>query len=300
MNLLEEKFLEHLKLNLNFSNYTLIAYKHDIDVFFDFVNEKDLDFENFSRTNIRDFIKYRLDKKDSIRTVKRRISALNKFYEYLVKNNYIETNNFVGIRLKSRENTLPNILFESQINRLLDENNKRTDFYKERDQAILELMFSSGIRCSETINLKLTDVNFSLNVSLINGKRNKQRYVPFSPNAKQALISYIENTRKVLMNKNSNYEDKKYLFLNKNGSKLSARGLEYIFKTITLKTGIAFEFNFHPHSLRHTFATHLLNNGADIKTIQELLGHSSLNTTQIYTHVSLEKLKEDYNKYFPK
>ena len=300
MNLLEEKFLEHLKLNLNFSNYTLIAYKHDIDVFFDFVNEKELDFENFSRTNIRDFIKYRLDKKDSIRTVKRRISALNKFYEYLVKNNYIETNNFVGIRLKSRENTLPNILFESQINRLLDENNKRTDFYKERDQAILELMFSSGIRCSETINLKLTDVNFSLNVALINGKRNKQRYVPFSPNAKQALISYIENTRKVLMNKSSNYEDKKYLFLNKNGSKLSARGLEYIFKTITLKTGISFDFSFHPHSLRHTFATHLLNNGADIKTIQELLGHSSLNTTQIYTHVSLEKLKEDYNKYFPK
>ena len=300
MNLLEEKFLEHLKLNLNFSNYTLIAYKHDIDVFFDFVNEKDLDFENFSRTNIRDFIKYRLDKKDSIRTVKRRISALNKFYEYLVKNNYIQTNNFVGIRLKSRENTLPNILFESQINRLLDENNKRTDFYKERDQAILELMFSSGIRCSETINLKLTDVNFSLNVALINGKRNKQRYVPFSPNAKQALISYIENTRKVLMNKSPNYEDKKYLFLNKNGSKLSARGLEYIFKTITLKTGISFDFSFHPHSLRHTFATHLLNNGADIKTIQELLGHSSLNTTQIYTHVSLEKLKEDYNKYFPK
>ena len=300
MNLLEEKFLEHLKLNLNFSNYTLIAYKHDIDVFFDFVNEKDLDFENFSRTNIRDFIKYRLDKKDSIRTVKRRISALNKFYEYLVKNNYIQTNNFVGIRLKSRENTLPNILFESQINRLLDENNKRTDFYKERDQAILELMFSSGIRCSETINLKLTDVNFSLDVALINGKRNKQRYVPFSPNAKQALISYIENTRKVLMNKSPNYEDKKYLFLNKNGSKLSARGLEYIFKTITLKTGISFDFSFHPHSLRHTFATHLLNNGADIKTIQELLGHSSLNTTQIYTHVSLEKLKEDYNKYFPK
>ena len=300
MNLLEEKFLEHLKLNLNFSNYTLIAYKHDIDVFFDFVNEKDLDFENFSRANIRDFIKYRLDKKDSIRTVKRRISALNKFYEYLVKNNYIQTNNFVGIRLKSRENTLPNILFESQINRLLDENNKRTDFYKERDQAILELMFSSGIRCSETINLKLTDVNFSLNVALINGKRSKQRYVPFSPNAKQALISYIENTRKVLMNKNPNYEDKKYLFLNKNGSKLSARGLEYIFKTITLKTGISFDFSFHPHSLRHTFATHLLNNGADIKTIQELLGHSSLNTTQIYTHVSLEKLKEDYNKYFPK
>ena len=300
MNLLEEKFLEHLKLNLNFSNYTLIAYKHDIDVFYDFVNEKDLDFENFSRTNIRDFIKYRLDKKDSIRTVKRRISALNKFYEYLVKNNYIQTNNFVGIRLKSRENTLPNILFESQINRLLDENNKRTDFYKERDQAILELMFSSGIRCSETINLKLTDVNFSLNVALINGKRSKQRYVPFSPNAKQALISYIENTRKVLMNKNPNYEDKKYLFLNKNGSKLSARGLEYIFKTITLKTGISFDFSFHPHSLRHTFATHLLNNGADIKTIQELLGHSSLNTTQIYTHVSLEKLKEDYNKYFPK
>lgn len=300
MNLLEEKFLEHLKLNLNFSNYTLIAYKHDIDVFFDFVNEKDLDFENFSRTNIRDFIKYRLDKKDSIRTVKRRISALNKFYEYLVKNNYIQTNNFVGIRLKSRENTLPNILFESQINRLLDENNKRTDFYKERDQAILELMFSSGIRCSETINLKLTDVNFSLDVALINGKRNKQRYVPFSPNAKQALISYIENTRKVLINKSPNYEDKKYLFLNKNGSKLSARGLEYIFKTITLKTGISFDFSFHPHSLRHTFATHLLNNGADIKTIQELLGHSSLNTTQIYTHVSLEKLKEDYNKYFPK
>ena len=300
MNLLEEKFLEHLKLNLNFSNYTLIAYKHDIDVFFDFVNEKDLDFENFSRTNIRDFIKYRLDKKDSIRTVKRRISALNKFYEYLVKNNYIQTNNFVGIRLKSRENTLPNILFESQINRLLDENNKRTDFYKERDQAILELMFSSGIRCSETINLKLTDINFSLNVALINGKRNKQRYVPFSPNAKQALISYIENTRKVLMNKSPNYEDKKYLFLNKNGSKLSARGLEYIFKTITLKTGISFDFSFHPHSLRHTFATHLLNNGADIKTIQELLGHSSLNTTQIYTHVSLEKLKEDYNKYFPR
>ena len=300
MNLLEEKFLEHLKLNLNFSNYTLIAYKHDIDVFFDFVNEKDLDFENFSRTNIRDFIKYRLDKKDSIRTVKRRISALNKFYEYLVKNNYIQTNNFVGIRLKSRENTLPNILFESQINRLLDENNKRTDFYKERDQAILELMFSSGIRCSETINLKLTDVNFILNVALINGKRNKQRYVPFSPNARQALISYIENTRKVLMNKSPNYEDKKYLFLNKNGSKLSARGLEYIFKTITLKTGISFDFSFHPHSLRHTFATHLLNNGADIKTIQELLGHSSLNTTQIYTHVSLEKLKEDYNKYFPR
>lgn len=306
MNKSEQEFLEYLKHDLQYSDNTIIAYKQDIDIFLDFLFLNGYDYTDIDKLVIRNFMQSRMNyvnsrgNKENERTLRRRICSLRKFYKYMFKRNIVSSNPFLMIRQPKMHKKMPDVLYESQIEQLLFENSKRTDKLKDRDQAILELMYSSGMRCSEVVNLKTIDIDFSSRVLRIFGKGKKERIVPFSETAKISLINYIKNFRKLLLEECPIEERTNYVFLNSKGKKITTRGLEYIINSIVKKTGLTLGFDLHPHTLRHTFATHLLEGGADLRLIQELLGHESINTTQIYTHVSKEALKKQYNEYFPK
>lgn len=298
-------FLSHLKHHLNLSENTIKAYSQDITLFEDFLIEHKIDFKNVKRDDVRLFMATRLKtttyrgNKESQRTLRRRISSLKKYYSYLYEEKLVDTNPFLLIVSPKKHDKMPEVLYESQIKKLLIENNKRNDELASRDQALLELMYASGLRCSEVVNLKIEDISFPSRYMRIIGKGNKERIVPFSETARIAMINYARFLRVDLLKNNNIEKNYPYFFLNSKGQKLTTRGLEYIMKEIIKKTGLSFGFNLHPHVLRHTFATHLLDKGADLRMIQELMGHESIGTTSIYMHVSKEKIKNEYNKYFP-
>lgn len=303
MNRTEKEFLTYLKVNKNYSDYTISSYQRDLDLYFEFLVLNDYDFQNVNTKIIREFMESRLIKDDSNgdskRTLHRRIACLRTFYNFLYSKNLVKSNPFLSIRMKNETNKLPQVLTEEQVNLLFSMNKKRTDEMMIRDQAIMEVLYSSGIRCSELINIKITDIDVKTRTIRVYGKNMKERYVPFSEDAKNSIMEYSKNLRKLLLEKSTKLESKKILFLNSKGDALTSRGLEYILAAIEKKSGLIFGFPLHPHIFRHTFATRLLDRGADIKIIQELLGHESINTTQIYTHVSKESLISEYNKYFP-
>ncbi len=306
MNNYEDIFLKYLKNNLNYSDYTIKSYKQDLDLFFEFLDKRKIDILEINIDIIRDFISERLSHKtyrgnnESYRSIKRRLSSLRKFYNFLMSNNIIDNNPFLLVKTPKNETKLPEVLYQKQVENLLNKNKTRNDILKDRDQALLELMYSSGLRCSEVVELKLSNIDINSRIMKILGKGNKERLVPFSQDAKFYLEEYLNNLRVMLLSKAKNSESKYYVFLNSKGDKLTTRGLEYIIKEISKKNGLDLGFDFHPHVLRHSFATRLLENGADLRIIQELLGHSSINTTQIYTHVSKEKVKKVYDESFPK
>ncbi len=305
MNKYEEDFLLYLKYNLNYSDNTIKSYKQDIDLFYSFLETKNNNLLNINLDIIRDFIANRLThetyrgNKESYRTIKRRLSSLRKFYNYLLNKEFINSNPFLLIKTPKNHNKLPEVLYQKQVEDLLNKNKTRIDFLKDRDQALLELMYSSGLRCSEVVNLKLQNIDIKSRFMRVLGKGNKERLVPFSNDAAFYINEYINTLRSKLLLNSKNNDSSEYLFLNSKGNKLTSRGLEYIMKEISKKNGLDLGFDFHPHVLRHSFATRLLENGADLRIIQELLGHSSINTTQIYTHVSKENVKKAYDEYFP-
>ncbi len=176
-------------------------------------------------------------------------------------------------------------------------NAKRTDELMERDQAILELLYSSGLRASELVALTYRQIDFRVRSIRVKGKGNKTRIVPFSKSAETAMKKYHASSRPALLAKSKADVKSDKFFLNDRGEGLTVRGLEYILRAVEEKTGLY--LGLHPHELRHTFATHLLENGADLRLIQELLGHETIDTTQVYTHVSKEKMKEQYDTFFP-
>ena len=300
----KEDFLLYLKHNLNYSINTINSYKQDLEIFEDFLNENNINYYELSVNDIRLFISLRLThltyrgNRETYRSIKSRLSSLKKFYNYLLNLGSIKSNPFVLIKTPKKEIKLPEVLYQKQLDELMSKNKLRNDNLKDRDQALLELMYSSGLRCNEVINLKLNQIDFDNRIMKILGKGNKERLVPFSKDALESVLNYINGLRKELLLLSKNNTE--YLFLNSKGEKLTPRGLEYIIKIIPSKCGLDLGFDLHPHVLRHSFATRLLENGADLRLIQELLGHSSIGTTQIYTHVSKQKMKEEYNEFFPK
>ena len=306
MNRIESEFIDYLRHDLQYSENTLIAYKQDLECYFDFLYAKNIDFTKINKVEIRSFMHERLSyvnakgKLESERTLRRRICCLRKFYKYLLKREIVTSNPFLAIRQAKVHNKMPDVLYSSQIDELLKRNSERTDELKDRDQALLEIMYSSGLRCSEVVNLKVSDVNFASRFIRVFGKGKKERIVPFSESAKITLVRYVKGLRNELLSRNENRSGNSYVFLSSKGEKLTNRGLEYIMQTIVKKTGLNLGFELHPHTLRHTFATHLLEGGADLRLIQEILGHESINTTQIYTHVSKDTLRAQYDMYFPK
>ena len=253
-----------------------------------------IDWLKLSSRDIEIFIQYLAQKKDKRSTQSRKISTLRSFYRFLNKRNIIPVNPVELISLRGDHKNLPEFLYSDEMVKVLKSISTTTPLGL-RNMALLELFYATGMRVSEISNLKLDQIDFELNLILVHGKGNKDRYVAFGEEAKTALNNYLVEARKKLLLHKTDYG---YVFLNSNGNMITSRGLEYIIKNIFLNAGIS--ASVHPHMLRHTFATQMLNNGADLRTVQELLGHESISTTQIYTHVTKQHLCDIYHKYFPR
>ena len=279
-------FLIYLDKELNFSPNTIDSYKKDLADFFCFINKNNIDYLKINRQDIRGYLKYLDESKLKNSTIARRISAIRSFYNYLLTKGIIDNNIFNSIRNPKLEKKLPNYLSYEELSKILDNIDTSTPIGL-RNRLLIEMFYATGCRVSELINIKLIDINFSNKSIKIMGKGKKMRVVYYGEYAQDYLDKYL----KTGFNK-----DSKYLFLNDKKKHLSINDVENIIKelvkNLSLKTHVT------PHTLRHTFATHLLNNGADIKTVQELLGHASLNTTGIYTHISNDRLKEVYLQVF--
>lgn len=279
-----DKFLFFLKVELNYSELTIKSYQLDLTDFFRFIESKKINYLTITNHDVRGYLKY-LDScnlKNS--TISRRISTLRTFYNYLVDENIVENNVFHNVKNPKLEKKLPNYLNYNEMEELLESIDISTTEGLEK-RLLIEMFYSTGCRVSEMINVKISGIDFTNKTIRIMGKGSKERIVYFGDYASKYLDNYL-----------SKVKCDKYLFTNKKGEKLTINEVEQIVKDIMKH--ISIKTHVTPHTLRHTFATHLLNNGADIKTVQELLGHANLSTTGIYTHVSSDRLKDIYFKTF--
>ena len=279
-----ERFVEHLKLDLNYSDRTIESYLQDIESFEKYLNEVGHSFKDANPQLIRMYLSKQMEEGKTNVTCCRRIAALRHFYSFLFKSNFVKTNPFLLVGAPKKEIRYPEALYLEQIEMLFAKNRERIDDLRFRDQAIIELLYASGIRVSELVNIKMNKIDLKNRTIRILGKGRKERIVMFSKSCQSTLVEYLK--------KNPLRGSNEYLFTNAKGDQLTTRGVEYILKQVQEKCGI--QLGLHPHLLRHTFATHLLEGGADLRVIQELLGHESINTTQIYTHITEEAMKNQF------
>lgn len=290
-----ENFTKYLQNERRYSEKTVLNYKRDVQDFFKFLFLRNTRIESVNKYDARKYLAQLNDKYDP-RSVSRKIASLRHFYKYLIYINELIINPFLTVKPPKQPIKYPKVLYLEEVKALFKANSERKDRLKDRDQAILEFLYSSGMRVSEIIKIDITDLDFNKRVVRVVGKGRKERLITYSNQAKESLTIYLSGLRKQL-SKNAEVKSTA-LFLNYKGERLTSRGVEYIFTMIQAKTGQ--ELELHPHTLRHSFATHLLDNGADLRTIQELLGHESINTTQIYTHVTTETMLEQYSKFHPR
>ncbi len=285
-------FLTYLVDIRGCSEMTALGYGEDVAGFLSFIKENNIEKKDVDRETIRTFLLELNIKGIARSSIKRCVSALRHFYTYLYKYKGYETNPFELVSSPKAEKKLPSFFTEKEMCDFLDTNSKREDRNAKRDQAILELMYATGLRASETVGLKISDIDFDEKLIKVVGKGEKERIVPFSETAKNAVLEYMNGYRETCIKDNTS----DILFINSKGEPLSERGLQYIVKESARKCGIT--INVHPHMIRHSYATTLLSNGVDIRIIQELLGHSSIGTTSIYTHVTFEDLRKTYEECF--
>lgn len=278
-------FKNYLELERNYSNNTSLSYVKDVTLFSDFI-KKDL-----LLIDKKDIEKYIRSLNKSSKTISHVISSLKSFYNYYMRMGNINSNPTDEIDRPKIEKKIPEFLTLEEVSSLL--NFKVNNEFEARNKAILELLYSSGLRISELTSLELSNIDLDECLVRVMGKGSKERIVPLGDYAIEALKEYIYFYRPMLNKNNSSY-----IFLNNRGGILSRQFIFKIIKEECIKKGI--RKNVSPHTLRHTFATHLLKNGADLRIIQELLGHENLSTTQIYTHLTNDKLKHDYEDYFPR
>ena len=287
-----EDFIVYLRIDKKYSENTIDAYHSDLMRYYKYVNEVEhKDFSTIKKKEIKNYLNYLNDSGLDQRTVSRNISSIRSFYKFLLIEKYIKTNPSDLLELPKRKKTLPKVLSMEEIDRLLDI--PLSDPYSYRNKAMLELMYATGLRVSELMNLKIHDVDLSMAYVRTVGKGGKERVIPIGDIALEALKTYMEEYRSLLLKgKVTNA-----LFLNNHGVGMTRQGFFKILKKLAKEKNIKTPFS--PHTLRHSFATHLLNNGADLRSIQELLGHSDISTTQIYTHISNQRLKENYQNFHP-
>ena len=280
-------FLRYLKEEKNYSKFTIINYGKDLKLFLDFLNcEKISKLENVDYPIIRSYLSFLYEKDYSKKTISRNISTLRSFFKYQKSQNMVSKNPMTFVENPKLDKRLPKVLYTKDLETLLNTPDCNTPL-GQRNCVILEMFYSTGIRVSELVNLKVSDIHFYDKKIKILGKGSKERYVLYGSVLEKKLNLYLQNGYQEL---NKNKSD--FIFLNKNGNPLTTRGVETILDQVLKKSGL--NYHISPHVLRHTFATDMLNNGADLKIVQELLGHENLATTQSYTHVSNERLRQVY------
>lgn len=285
-------FISYLTNNKRYSPYTITSYKKDTYDYLEFLKKNNIDIKNSNYKIVEEYSKYLYKKKLSKRSIARKYSSIRTFYNYLEKKNILENNVFNLLENPKKEEKLPRFINEYELDKMFEipDNSPKG----QRDRLILELLYGTGVRVSELVNIKINNIDFNNNSIKVRGKGNKDRYVFYGKYCKEAINNYIKNGRISLLNGQTS----DYLLLNRFGKNISVVSIRKILNEII--NNCSLDIKISPHVLRHTFATHLLNEGADIMHVKELLGHSSLSTTSIYTHVTNEKIKEVYYKTHPR
>jgi tyrosine recombinase xerC len=286
------EYIRELSINKNYSENTIEAYKRDLNEYFSYLKNNNKNYLSIDYDSIRKYLSYLNDKKDTNTTISRKISSLRGFYSYLRLNEKIKNNPFKLINLPKKEQKLPRFFYYNELEELFAACDTSTSL-GQRNLAILEVLYATGTRVSELINIKLEDINFSEKQIKVLGKGNKERIVFLGEYAVDALEDYL-NDGYLFLNK----YNLDYVFLNHLGNKITRRGIEDILTKLIKKTSI--DKKISPHMIRHSFATHLLNEGCDLESVQEMLGHESISATAIYTHVTDDRIKEIYFKAHPR
>jgi integrase/recombinase XerC len=287
------RFLLYISDERRYSAHTIKAYQNDLSTFSDFL-DTEFEINDLSYATpemIRSWVVSLMDNKTSPRSVNRKVSSLKSFYRFLLKKGVIEKDPSTTISTLKIPKRLPSYIEKSQINEYLGMELKETDFVKTRDRLIIDLLYSSGIRRSELVGLKISSIDFGMQRMKVLGKRNKERIIPLSEEMVRAIKNYL-----VLKESTFNEHNPYLITTNKGGNPYP----EFIYRIVNKELALFTESKKSPHVLRHTFATHMLNNGANINVIKELLGHANLSATQIYTHNTIEQLKSVYTKAHPR
>jgi len=286
-------FLEYLEYQRHYSHYTVDSYRKDLDDYFSYLEQENISYLKMEYSDVRLYLMYLKDiRKQKPSTILRHLSSIRGFYRYLCLRKKVSSNVFSLISGPKQEKKLPRYFEYNELEELFNTCDLTMEA-GQRDRLILEILYATGIRVGELVQIKLDDIKLEKQQILIHGKGNKERIVNYGEYAKEILEIYLKDGY-IKLNK----QQSKYLFLNQQGRALTTRGVRYLLEQMMKKTSI--QKNISPHMLRHTFATHLLNEGCDILSVKELLGHESLSSTQVYTHVTTDQLKEIYHHKFPR
>lgn len=290
-----DQFISYLRFERGYSEKTVESYSTDLYEAKKFWQQNG-GFNGWQKVTERDiqiYLQHLADRKLARSSQGRQMSSLHSFYRFLIKRRIIKIDPTQTIVVRRGEKKLPQFFYQPEMKQVFDslQGDKPLTV---RNLALFELFYATGMRVSEVSGLTLKQIDLDLNTILVHGKGNKDRYVAFDDRAKNSLLNYLNNARPRLLKD----KDEQHVFLSNQGKAISVRGIQYVMQKTFNQAGISGKV--HPHELRHTFATAMLNNGADMRSVQELLGHSSLSATQIYTHVTMAHLKSDYEKYFPR
>ena len=281
-------FLNYLLVDKGLSNNTVKAYEADISSFFQWLDNEDLKYKNLQEDHINQYISFLFQKKMRSSSVNRKISSIKSFYIFLVKRNFVKNSPLNDLITPKQEKYLPESMSEAEVDKLLnspDVSNK----IENRDKAMIEMLYATGMRISELVNLKITDVDMKRCLVKVFGKGSKERLVPFGEKALDSLRSYLNEREQ---------SSSKEIFLSNRGKKMTRVAFWQRVKIYLIRENL--KNSISPHTLRHAFATHLLNRGADLRSVQLLLGHSDLSTTQIYTHIAKQRLSDVLKKHHPR
>ncbi|OEH93661.1 site-specific tyrosine recombinase XerD [Bacillus solimangrovi] len=288
-------FIHYLIVERGLSTNTISAYERDLNQYRAHLQKKNglVLFRDVERLHITQFLKEQKDKGRASTTLARNLASIRAFHQFLIREKRSDKDPSIHIDTPQAERKLPKVLSTPEVEALLS-SPKGTSAYTYRDRAMLELLYATGMRVSEMMDLDLSDVHVTMGFVRCTGKGSKERIIPIGRMASDAIVTYLDSGRPLMLKK----ERTDALFLNNHGRRLSRQGFWKTLKKLASEAGIEKELT--PHTLRHSFATHLLENGADLRAVQEMLGHADISTTQIYTHVSKARLKDTYKSYHPR
>lgn len=290
-----EDFFHYLQIERGLADNTISSYRRDLTQYVQYVTkEKEItDWNKVTRNEVVAFLYTLKDNGKSAATISRMISTIRAFHQFLIREKVVDTDASLHVETPKLDRLLPDVLTAKEIDKLLDVKDSST--LAIRNKAMLELLYATGLRVTELVTLRVTDLHLKMGFVRCFGKGSKERIIPLGDLAKNALETYLETARNELIKKN---QTETMLFVNHHGKPLSRQGFWKIIKNVAREAGLTKEIT--PHMLRHSFATHLLENGADLRSVQEMLGHADISTTQIYTHITKTRLKDMYDQFHPR